>query len=172
LSECTIAQLKLAVETLEEDDAQRIAAIPAVAVIAATAEQKRQTGPAFIAGTPAARRDCPTRRMHLSVMRRRSPRDRRRRHRLCAGCFKVIRHVRDSAEPARRRSRLPRHITRSATAARRCGIAGPRHRLQVHDYLPVYRPRDGIELETSTLSGWVGAATATRHRSSRRYGAT
>jgi transposase len=38
--ERTIAQLELAIETLEEDDAQRIAAIPAVTeVIAAAAEQ-------------------------------------------------------------------------------------------------------------------------------------
>jgi transposase len=38
--ERTVAQLELAIETLEEDDAQRVAAIPAVAeVIAAAAEQ-------------------------------------------------------------------------------------------------------------------------------------
>src|SRR5438128_1668075 len=38
--ERTVAQLELAIETLEEDDAQRIATIPAVAeVIAAAAEQ-------------------------------------------------------------------------------------------------------------------------------------
>ena len=43
--ERTVAQLELAIETLEEDDAQCIAAIPAVAeVIAAAAEQNAKPG--------------------------------------------------------------------------------------------------------------------------------
>lgn len=162
-------QLELALETLETDQAERLAtASPAVAAVVEAEAQK------------PARRPLPE---HL-------PREELRHSAPCAcpscggalrkiadevtetldyvpGRFKVIRHIREKlscricdtvvAAPA------PDH----AIARGRAGAGLLAHIVvsKYDDHLPLYRQaeifaRDGVSLETSTLSGWVGATAA------------
>jgi transposase len=164
-------QLELALETLETDQAERLAtASPsAAAAVEAAAEAQKP-----------ARRPLPE---HL-------PREELRHPAPCTcpscggalrkigdevtetldyvpGRFKVIRHIREKlscrvcdtvvAAPA------PDH----AIARGRAGAGLLAHIVvsKYDDHLPLYRQaeifaRDGVSLETSTLSGWVGATAA------------
>src|ERR1700676_925839 len=164
-------QLELAIETLETDQAERLAtASPAVAVAVETAAEAQKP----------ARRPLPEQ----------LPREELRHSAPCTcpscggalrkiadevtetldyvpGRFKVIRHIRAKlscracetvvAAPA------PDHAM-----ARGCAGAGLLAHIVVSkydDHLPLYRQaeifaREDVNLETSTLSGWVGATAA------------
>ena len=164
-------QLELALEAVETDQAERLAtASPAVAAAVETAAEAQKP----------ARRALP---QHL-------PREDLRHPAPCScpscggalrkiaddvtetldyvpGRFKVIRHIREKlscrvcdtvvAAPA------PDH----AIARGRAGAGLLAHIVvsKYDDHLPLYRQaeifaRDGVSLETSTLSGWVGATAA------------
>ena len=166
-----VEQLELALEALETDQAERLMmASPAVAAAVETAAEAQKP----------ARRPLPE---HL-------PREDQRHPAPCScpGCggalrkiadevsetldyipgrFKVIRHIREKlscrvcdtvvAAPA------PDH----AIARGRAGAGLLAHIVvsKYDDHLPLYRQaeifaRDGVSLETSTLSGWVGATAA------------
>jgi transposase len=164
-------QLELAIETLEADQAERIAA--ASPVVAAAIESA-------VEAQKPARRPLPE---HLprEEIRHRAPG-------ACPSCggglrrigddvsetldyvpgrFKVVRHIREKlscrvcdtvvAAPA------PDH----AIARGRAGAGLLAHIVvsKYDDHLPLYRQaeifaREGVSLETSTLSGWVGATAA------------
>ena len=167
-----IEQLEMALEALETDQAERLAtASPAVAAAVQTAAEAQKP----------ARRPLPE---HL-------PREDLRHPAPCTcpscggalrkisnevtetldyvpGRFKVVRHIREKlscrvcdtvvAAPA------PDH----AIARGRAGAGLLAHIVvsKYDDHLPLYRQaeifaRDGVSLETSTLSGWVGATAAT-----------
>lgn len=169
--ERAVEQLELAIETLEEDDAQRIAAIPAVAeAIGLTSEQ---------AAKPA-RRPLPEHLPREEIVHpgacscpncggalRRIGADVTETLDYVPGRFKVVRHVRE-AFSCRVCETVVQTPAPNHTIAR--GRAGPG--LLAHivvskfdDHLPLYRQaeiyaRDGVALETSTLSGWVGATAA------------
>ena len=170
-----IEQLELAIESLETDQAERLAtASSAVATVveAAVAAQKpaRRPLPEHLPREevlhPAAC-TCPScggalRRIGEEVTLDYVP-----------GRFKVIRHIREKlscracdtvvAAPA------PDHVI----ARGRAGAGLLAHLVIAHlviskydDHLPLYRQaeifaREGVSLETSTLSGWVGATAAT-----------
>ena len=169
--ERTIAQLELAIETLEEDDAQRIAAVPAVAeVIADAVEQSRKP----------ARRPLPD---HL-------PREEIVHQGACScpqcggalrkigadvtetldyvpGRFKVIRHVREafSCRACETVVQAPAPFYPISRGRAGAGLLAHIAVSKFDDHLPLYRQaeiyaRDGVDLETSTLSGWVGATAA------------
>jgi transposase len=164
-------QLELALEALETDQAERLAmASPEVAAAVETATEAQKP----------ARRPLPP---HLPREDRRHPAPC-----TCPGCggalrriadevsetldyvpgwFKVVRHIREKlscrvcdtvvAAPA------PDH----AIARGRAGAGLLAHIVvsKYDDHLPLYRQaeifaRDGVSLETSTLSGWVGATAA------------
>src|SRR5437588_11449800 len=164
-------QLELALEALESDQAERLAtASPAVAAAVETAAEAQKP----------ARRPLP---QHL-------PREDLRHPAPCTcpscggalrkigdevsetldyvpGRFKVVRHIRE---------KLSCRVCDTVVAAPRPDHAIARGRagaeLLAHivvskydDHLPLYRQaeifaRDGVSLETSTLSGWVGATAA------------
>jgi transposase len=162
-------QLELALETLETDQAERLAtASPAVAAIVEAKAQKpaRRSLPGHLPREDLrhpARCTCPTcggalRKIGDEVTETLD---------YVPGRFKVIRHIRAKlscracdmvvAAPA------PDH----AIARGRAGAGLLAHIVvsKYDDHLPLYRQaeifaRDGINLETSTLSGWVGATAA------------
>ncbi len=166
-----VEQLELALEALETDQAERLAtASPTVAAAVETAVEAQKP----------ARRPLPE---HLPREDLRHPAPC-----TCPGCggalrkigdevsetldyvpgrFKVVRHIREKlscrvcdtvvAAPA------PDH----AIARGRAGAGLLAHIVvsKYDDHLPLYRQaeifaRDGVSLETSTLSGWVGATAA------------
>jgi transposase len=66
-------QLELAIEALEADQAERLAAAsPVVAAAIEAATEAQKAGPAAVAGAPAARGCNPFRAMHLPGLRRRA----------------------------------------------------------------------------------------------------
>ena len=169
--ERTVAQLELAIETLEEDNAQRIAAIPAVAeAIAAVAEQNAKP----------ARRPLPEHLpreeivhpgacacLHCGGALRKIGADVTETLDYVPGRFKVIRYIREAlacrACETVVQAPAPYHpISRGRAGA---GLLAHIIVSKFDDHLPLYRQaeiyaRDGVDLETSTLSGWVGATAA------------
>lgn len=164
-----LEQLELAIEALEVDEAERLAAAPVVveAVAAAIERPARRPLPdhlpreSVIHPGPCA---CPT----CGGALRRIGEDVTESLDYVPGRFKVVRHVREAFSCRSCESVVqapaPHHaITR--------GRAGPG--LLAHiavakfdDHLPLYRQaeiyaRDGVDLATSTLSGWMGATAAT-----------
>jgi transposase len=164
-------QLELAIEALEADQAERLAAaspVVAAAIEAATEAQKPARRPLpghlpredVIHSAPGA---CPT----CGGALRRIGEDVTETLDYVPGRFKVIRHVRAKlscracdivvAAPA------PDH----AIARGRAGAGLLAHIVvsKYDDHLPLYRQaeiyaRERVNLETSTLSGWVGATAA------------
>src|ERR1700756_931166 len=164
-------QLELALEALETDQAERLAAAsPEVAAAVETAAEAQKP----------ARRPLPE---HLPREDRRHPAPC-----TCPGCGGALRKIADEVSETLDyvpgRFKVIRHI-REKLSCRVCEVVvaapAPDHaiargragaRLLAHivvskydDHLPLYRQaeifaRDGVELETSTLSGWVGATTA------------
>ena len=163
-----VEQLGLAIEALAEDRGARTAAMAAVAAIEAAAAQK------------PARRPLPE---HL-------PREEVRHPAACAcptcggalrwigeevtetldyvpGRFKVIRHVREKLSCRTCDTVVAGPTPEHAIARGRAGAGLLAHILvsKYDDHLPLYRQaeifaREGVNLETSTLSGWVGATAA------------
>jgi transposase len=162
-------QLELALETLETDQAERLAtASPAVAAVVEAAAQK------------PARRPLPE---HL-------PREDLRHPAPCTcpscggalrkigdevtetldyvpGRFKVVRHIREKLSCRACDTVVTAPAPDHAIARGRAGAGLLAHIVvsKYDDHLPLYRQaeifaRDGVSLETSTLSGWVGATAA------------
>jgi transposase len=162
-------QLELALETLETDQAERLAtASPAVAAVVQAEAQK------------PARRPLPE---HL-------PREDLRHPAACTcpscggalrkisdevtetldyvpGRFKVIRHIREKLSCRACDTVVAASAPDHAIARGRAGAELLAHIVvsKYDDHLPLYRQaeifaRDGVSLETSTLSGWVGATAA------------
>jgi transposase len=163
-------QLELALEALESDQAERLAtASPAAAAVEAAAEAQKP-----------ARRPLP---QHL-------PREDRRHPAPCTcpscgsalrkigdevtetldyvpGRFKVIRHIREKLSCRACEVVVAAPAPDHAIARGRAGAGLLAHIVvsKYDDHLPLYRQaeifaRDGVSLETSTLSGWVGATAA------------
>lgn len=166
-----IEQLELAIETLEEDQAERLAATsPSVAAVIADAVERHKP----------ARRPLPD---HL-------PREEIRHHApgACPSCggglrhvgedvtetldyvpgrFKVVRHVREKLSCRACDTVVAAPAPDHAIARGRAGAGLLAHIVvsKYDDHLPLYRQaeifaREGVNLETSTLSGWVGATAA------------
>ena len=164
-----LEQLELAIEALEVDEAERLAGTPVVAEAREAARLK------------PARRDLPGHLPRESVVHagpcacpacggslRRIGEDVTESLDYVPGRFKVVRHIREAF--ACRACELVVQAPAPHHAVPR-GRAGPG--LLAHiavakfdDHLPLYRQaeiyaRDGVELATSTLSGWLGATAAT-----------
>jgi transposase len=162
-------QLELALETLETDQAERLAT--ASPVVAAVVEAKAQK---------PARRPLPE---HLPREDLRHPAPC-----TCPSCGGALRKIGDEVtetlDYVPGRFKVIRHI-RAKLSCRTCDMVvaapAPDHAIargragagllahivvsKYDDHLPLYRQaeifaRDGINLETSTLSGWVGATAA------------
>lgn len=161
-------QLELAIEALEADQAQRLAA--ASPVVAAAAEAQKPARRALPDHLPrqevsyTAPCACPS----CGGTLRRIGEDVTETLDYVPGRFKVMRHIREKlscracdivvAAPA------PDH----AIARGRAGAGLLAHIVvsRYDDHLPLYRQaeifaREGVTLGTSTLSGWVGATAAT-----------
>lgn len=164
-----VEQLELAIEALETDEAERLSATPLLAEsIKAAASSKPARRPLpdhlpredVIHPGPCA---CPA----CGGALRRIGSDVTETLDYVPGRFKVVRHVRD-AFSCRTCESVVQAPAPYHTIAR--GRAGPG--LLAHivvakfdDHLPLYRQaeiyaREGVELETSTLSDWVGATAA------------
>jgi transposase len=166
-----IEQLELAIESLETDQAERLsAASPIIAAEIEEAAEKQKP----------ARRPLPE---HL-------PREEVRHPAACAcpHCGRTLRRigeeVTETLDYVPGRFKVLRHV-RAKLSCRACdtvvAAAAPDHAIargragagllahivvsKFDDHLPLYRQaeifaRDGVTLETSTLSGWVGATAA------------
>jgi len=163
-----VAQLELEIEAREEDQAERLAAQPAAvrAVVEAAMKPARRPLPEHLPReeidhpVPCACPACggPLRKIGTDVTETLEHVPAR---------FKVIRHVRDKLS-CRACDTVVQAPTPDHAISR--GRAGPG--LLAHivvskydDHLPLYRQaeiyaREGVELETSTLTGWVGATAA------------
>jgi transposase len=163
-------QLELAIESLETDQAERLAAAsPAATILASAAETQKP-----------ARRPLPEHLPREVVMHRAAA--------ACPSCGGVLRRigedVTETLDYVPGRFKVIRHI-REKLSCRACdtviAAAAPDHPIargragagllahivvsKYDDHLPLYRQaeiyaRDGLSLETSTLCGWVGATTA------------
>ncbi len=169
--ERTIEQLELAIEAFDEDHAERTAAIPAVAeAIGVTSEQ-----PARPARRPLPEHlpreeivhpgacSCP----NCGGTLRRIGADVTETLDYVPGRFKVVRHVREALSCRVCQTVVQTPAPNHPIARGRAGPGLLAHIIvsKFDDHLPLYRQaeiyaRDGIALETSTLSGWVGATAA------------
>jgi len=164
-------QLELAIEALETDQAERLAsaAPEAAAIVESVAEAQKP-----------ARRPLPEHLPREEVMHRAGP--------ACPSCggalrrigedatetldyvpgrFKVIRHVREKLSCRTCDTVVAAPAPDHAIARGRAGAGLLAHILvsKYDDHLPLYRQaeifaREGVGLESSTLSGWVGATAA------------
>jgi transposase len=164
-------QLELAIEALEADQAERLAAaapVVAAAIEAATEAQKPARRPLpehlpredVIHSAPCA---CPAcggtlRRIGVDVTETLD---------YVPGRFKVIRHVRAKLSCRACDAVVAAPAPDHAIARGRAGAGLLAHIAvsKYDDHLPLYRQaeifvREGVNLETSTLSGWVGATAA------------
>jgi transposase len=165
-------QLELAIETLETDQAERIAAAsPVVAAVIETA----------IEGQKPARRRLPEHLPREEVVHpapctcpacggalRRIGDEISETLDYVPGRFKVIRHIREKLSCRTCDTIVAAPVPDHAIARGRAGAGLLAHIAvsKYDDHLPLYRQaeifaREGVNLETSTLSGWVGATTAT-----------
>jgi transposase len=162
-------QLELALETLETDQAERLAtASPAVAAVVQAEAQKpaRRPLPEYLPREdlrhPAAC-TCPScggalRKISDEVTETLD---------YVPGRFKVIRHIREKLSCRACDTVVAASAPDHAIARGRAGAGLLAHIVvsKYDDHLPLYRQaeifaRDGVSLETSTLSGWVGATAA------------
>src|SRR6516162_250428 len=164
-------QLELAIETMETDQAERLAAATpeAVAILESAAEAQNP-----------ARRPLPDHLPREEVIHRAAP--------ACPSCggtlrrigedttetldyvpgrFKVVRHIREKLSCRACDTVVAGAAPDHAIARGRAGAGLLAHIVvsKYDDHLPLYRQaeiyaRDGVSLETSTLSGWVGATAA------------
>ena len=163
-----VEQLELAIEALEVDEAERLAAAPVVAaaVEAASAKPARRPLPDHLPREtvlhpgPCA---CPSCGGNL----RRIGEDVTETLDYVPGRFKVVRHVREAFSCRSCETVLQAPAPHHAIARGRAGPGLLAHIAvaKFDDHLPLYRQaeiyaREGVDLATSTLSGWVGATTA------------
>lgn len=163
-----VEQLELAIEALEVDEAERLAAAPVVAeaVEAASLKPARRPLPDHLSREtvvhpgPCA---CPS----CGARLRRIGEDVTETLDYVPGRFKVVRHVREAFSCRACESVVQAPAPHYAIARGRAGPGLLAHIMvaKFDDHLPLYRQaeiyaREGIELQTSTLSGWVGATAA------------
>lgn len=162
-----IAQLELAIETLEEDQAERLAVSnPAVATLVEDAKPARRPLPEHLLReeiTHAAPCACPA----CGGPLRKIGTDVTETLEHVPARFKVIRHLRDEFSCRTCDTVIQAELPTHAIARGRAGPALLSHIIvsKYDDHLPLHRQaeiyaRSGVELDTSTLSGWVGAAAA------------
>lgn len=167
--ERTVEQLELAIETLEEDDAERAAANP---VVAAAIEAESSTKPARRALPEHLPREeivhpgacaCP----QCGGTLRKIGQDVTETLDYVPGRFKVVRHVREAFSCRICETVVQTPAPHHPIARGRAGAGLLAHIVvsKFDDHLPLYRQaeiyaRAGVTLETSTLSGWVGATAA------------
>src|SRR5256714_6498777 len=164
-------QLELAIEALEADQAELLAtASPSVAtVIESAVEAQKPARRPLPEHLPredmlhAAPCTCPT----CGGALRRIGEDITETLDYVPGRFKVIRHIREKLSCRSFDNIVAAPAPDHAIARRRPGAGLLAHILvsKYDDHLPLYRQaeifaRQGINLETSTLSGWVGATSA------------
>ena len=164
-------QLELAIEALETDQAERLAIVSpivAAAIEAASAAQKPARRPLpthlpreeIVHAVPCA---CPA----CGGALRRIADEVTETLDYVPGRFKVIRHVRAKLSCRACDTVVATPAPDHAIARGRAGASLLAHIVvsKYDDHLPLYRQaeifaRDGVSLETSTLSNWVGATTA------------
>ena len=166
-----IEQLELAIETLETDQAERLAAaspVVAAALDTATEAQKpaRRSLPDHLPREEVAHPapcTCPS----CGGALRRIGEDVTETLDYVPGRFKVIRHVREKLSCRACDTIVAAPAPEHAIARGRAGAGLLAHIVvsKYDDHLPLYRQaeifaREGVNLETSTLSGWVGAIAA------------
>src|SRR5690349_1009153 len=164
-------QLELAIESLGEDQAERLAtAAPAVtaAIDRAAEAQKpaRRPLPDYLPREDAlhpAPCTCPS----CGGALRRIGEEITETLDYVPGRFKVIRHIREKLSCRACDTVVAAPPPDHAIARGRAGAELLAHIVvsEYDDHLPLYRQgeifaRDGVSLETSTLSGWVGATAA------------
>jgi transposase len=164
-------QLELAIEALETDQAERLAiAAPEAAAIAEslTEAQKpaRRPLPEHLPREEVRHRAgsaCPS----CGGTLRRIGEDITETLDYVPGRFKVIRHIREKLSCRACDAVVAAPAPDHAIARGRAGAGLLAHILvsKYDDHLPLYRQaeifaREGVSLETSTLSGWVGATAA------------
>jgi len=166
-----VEQLELAIEALETDDAERLAAMPVVADLIEAEYEKaarpaRRPLPAHLPREevvhPAAC-SCP----QCGGSLRRIGADVTETLDYVPGRFKVVRHVREAFSCRTCETVVQAPAPHHAIARGRAGAGLLAHIAvsKFDDHLPLYRQaeiyaREGVELATSTLSGWVGATAA------------
>jgi transposase len=166
-----IEQLELAIESLETDQAERLtAASPVVATAIGDAVEKQKPArralpehlPREEVRHPAAC-ICP----HCGGGLRRIGEEVSETLDYVPGRFKVIRHVREKLSCRACDTVIAAPAPDHAIARGRAGAGLLAHIVvsKFDDHLPLYRQaeifaREGVSLETSTLSGWVGATAA------------
>jgi len=163
----TVEQLELAIETLEEDDAQRLAGMPVISkAIEASAKPARRQLPAHLPREQVVHPGpcvCP----QCGGALRQVSADVTDSLDYIPGCFKVVRHVREAFScrtcEIMVQAPAPNHPIARGRAAP--GLLAHIVVSKFDDHLPLHRQaeiyaRDGVTLETSTLSGWVGATAA------------
>jgi len=164
-------QLELAIEALETDQAERIAAAsPVVAAVIETAvEAQRPARRPLPAHLPRedmihpAPCTCPT----CGGALRPIGEEITETLDYVPGRFKVIRHIREKLSCRSCDTVVAAPAPDHAIARGRAGARLLAHIVvsKYDDHLPLYRQveifaREGVNLETSTLSGWIGATTA------------
>ncbi len=164
-------QLELAIEALETDQAERLAAAsPVMAAAIETAVEAQKP----------ARRPLPEHLPRESILHqashacpscggalRRIGEDVTETLDYVPGRFKVVRHVREKLSCRACDTVVAAPAPDHAIARGRAGAGLLAHIVvsKYYDHLPLYRQaeifaREGVNLETSTLSGWVGATAA------------
>jgi transposase len=164
-------QLELAIETLEADQAERLAAASPIvaATIEAAVDNRKPARRALPDHLPredqlhAAPCSCPS----CGGALRRIGEDITETLDYVPGRFKVIRHIREKLSCRSCDTVIAAPAPDHAIARGRAGAGLLAHIVvsKYDDHLPLYRQaeifaREGVELETSTLSGWVGATAA------------
>lgn len=164
-------QLELAIETLEEDQAEQLAtAAPVVATAiegaAETQKPARRPLPDHLPREDAlhsAPCTCPA----CGGALRRIGEDITETLDYVPGRFKVVRHIREKLSCRTCDTVVAAPAPDHAIARGRAGAGLLAHIVvsKYDDHLPLYRQaeifaREGVRLETSTLSGWVGASAA------------
>ena len=161
-----MAQLELAIETLEADEAEGLALAPAVAEAVAKTKPARRPLPEHLPREevvhpgPCA---CPACGGRLRVIGQ----DVTETLDYVPGRFKVVRHVREAFSCRSCETVVQAPAPHHAIARGRAGPGLLAHiaAAKFDDHLPLYRQaeiyaREGVTLETSTLAGWVGATAA------------
>jgi transposase len=164
-------QLELAIEALETDQAERLAAaspVVAAAIETAVEAQKpaRRPLPEHLPRESIlhqASHDCPS----CGGALRRIGEDVTETLDYVPGRFKVVRHIREKLSCRACDTVVAAPAPDHAIARGRAGAGLLAHIVvsKYDDHLPLYRQaeifaREGVNLETSTLSGWVGATAA------------
>ena len=164
-------RLELAIEGLEEDQAERLATaapVVAAAIEGAAAAQKpaRRPLPDHLPREDA-RHPAPCACPSCGGRLRRIGEDITETLDYVPGRFKVIRHIREKLSCRTCDTVVAAPAPDHAIARGRAGAGLLAHIVvsKYDDHLPLYRQaeifaREGVSLETSTLSGWIGASAA------------